>query len=458
MLNLHTTMTTTDDFAEFITETTYGDLSEEVVDGTKKRILDSLGIALGSVGAEPVEIVRETVSELDPDSGACSIWGADGEESASPPEATMLNTSLIRYLDYMDAILLPGETPHPSDNIGAAVATAEYADRSGEDLIAGVALAYEAHGEMAAKAPGRDIGWDHIQVTFGSAAAASKLLGLDYEQVRNAVGIATAASNPLRVTRTGEISMWKGIASANLARNAVYTAMLSKNGMEGPVDAFEGQKGWKEIVQGRDFHVNFTPGERVTQVMMKKYMAGTHAQTAIEGLLEVIERDDIDVDAIEEIRLETYESAKHVMGGGEGDRHLPKNREQADHSIPYTLAAAALDGQLMKEQYEQDRITSGDVQSLMKKITIEEDPELSKLFDTGKQPYNITVTMADGSEHRVEKTSFEGHPHTPMSWERLEEKFHGISKDVYNMERRNEIIEIIKNLEEYDARDLTAVL
>ncbi len=450
-------MTTTADFAEFITATEYDDLPEEVVEGVKKRILDSVGIALGSIGDEPVEIVRDTVTELDPEGGACGIWGSD--QTASPPEAAMMNTALIRYLDYMDALLLPGETPHPSDNVGAAIATAEYADRSGEELITGVGLAYEVHGEMAAKAPGRDIGWDHIHVTFGSTAAASKLLGLDYEQTRNAVGIATAAYNPLRVTRTGEISMWKGIASANLARNAVYTAMLANNGMEGPLDAFEGQKGWKDIVQDRDFQVDFTPGERVTQIMMKKYMAGTHAQTAIEGLLDVIERDSIDTGAIEEIHLETYESAKHVMGGGEGDRHLPQNREQADHSIPYTLAAAALDGQLLKEQYEPDRITSDDVQSLMQTITVEEDPELTELFNAGEaQPYNITVTTTDGTHHRIEKTAFEGHPSNPMSWEQLEAKFHGIAADAYDEDRRNEIVEVVKHLENHDTSDLTALL
>lgn len=449
-------MTTTADFAEFITSTEYNDLPDEVIEETKKRILDSIGIALGSIGDEPVEIVRETVTELNPEGGPCDIWGST--ESVSPPEAAMMNTALVRYLDYMDSILLPGETPHPSDNVGAAIATAQYADRSGKDLITGVCLAYEVHGEMADKAPGRDIGWDHIHVTFGSTSAASKLLGLDYEQTRNAIGIATAAYNPLRVTRTGEISMWKGIASANLARNAVYTAMLANNGMEGPVDAFEGQKGWKDIVQGRDFQVEFTPGERVTQVMMKKYMAGTHAQTAIEGLLELLDRDDIDTDEIEEIHLETYESAKHVMGGGEGDRHLPQNREQADHSIPYTLAVAALDGQLMKPQYEPDRITSDDVQSLMQTITVEEDPELTELFNTGEQPYNITVRTTEGTEHRIEKTAFEGHPSNPMSWEQLEAKFHGIAKDVYDEDHRGEIIETVKHLEEHDTSDLTALL
>lgn len=449
-------MTTTDDFAEFITSTEYDDLSDEVVDAAKKRILDSLGIALGSIGSKPTQIVRDTVTELNPEGGPCDLWGSN--ESASPPEAAMLNTALIRYLDYMDSILLPGETPHPSDNVGAAIATAQYDDRSGEELITGVTLAYEVHGEMAAKAPGRDIGWDHIHVIFGSTAAASKLLGLDYEEARNAVGIATAAYNPLRVTRTGEISMWKGVASANLARNAVYTAMLARNGMEGPTDAFEGQKGWKEIVQEREFQVTFKTGQWITEVMMKKYMAGTHAQTAIEGLLELIEREDIDPKDIEQIHLETYESAKHVMGGGEGDRHLPQNREQADHSIPYTLAAAALDGQLMKEQYEQKRITSDDVQELMQTVTVEEDPGLTEEFNTGKQPYNITVTTKDASEHRIEKTTFEGHPHNPMSWAQLEEKFHGITNDVYDKEHRDKIIKVVKNLEDHDVEELTTLL
>lgn len=449
-------MTTTDDFAEFIVSAEYDDLSDEVVDAAKKRILDSLGIALGSIGSEPTQIVRETVTELDPEGGACDLWGS--EKTASPPEATMLNTALIRYLDYMDSILLPGETPHPSDNIGAAIAAAQYDDRTGEELITGVTVAYEVHGEMAAKAPGRDIGWDHIHVIFGSTAAASKLLGLDYEEIRNAIGTATAAYNPLRVTRTGEISMWKGVASANLARNGVYTAMLARNGMEGPTDAFEGQKGWKEIVQERDFQVDFQTDQWIREVMMKRYMAGTHAQTAIEGLLELLDRDDIDPTEIERIHLETYESAKHVMGGGEGDRHLPQNREQADHSIPYTLAAAALDGQLMKEQYEQERITSDDVQELMQTVTVEEDPELTEEFNSGKQPYNITVTTDDGSDHYIEKTAFQGHPHNPMSWEQLEEKFHGISKDVYDEDRRNEIVETVKNLEEHDVNDLTALL
>lgn len=450
-------MTTTADFADFVQTTDYDDLSPAVVDGVKQRVLDALGIAIGSIGDEPVEIVRETVTELDPEGGPCTLWG-DGR-TASPPEATMLNTALVRYLDFMDAILVSGEAPHPSDDIAAAVATAESAGRSGAELLAGIAIAYEVHGELAAKAPGRDIGWDHIHVTFASAAAAAKLLGLDHEQTRNAIGIVAASYNPLRVTRTGKISMWKGIASANMARNAVYTAMLARNGMEGPTDAFEGQKGWKEIVQGRDFQVEFTPGERVLEVMTKKYMAGTHAQTGIDALLDLVERHELDPTEIEAIDVRTYRGAAHVMGGGEGDRHLPENREQADHSLPYSLAAAVLDGQLLKEQYAPERIVADDVRSLMRTISVEEDPALTERMRSGDdQPFAITVRTTDGREYDIERASYEGHPTDPISWESLEEKFHGLAAQRYDVERRDAIVDVVRTLEERDVAELTTLL
>lgn len=450
-------MQTTEQIADFIQSTSYEDLSDEVKVEAKKRILDSIGIALGSIGDEPVEIIRKTVKELEPVGRPNTIWGTD--DSVSPPQATMLNTALIRNLDFMDSILLPGETPHPSDNIGAAIVCGEYTDKAGTDLINGIAIAYEIQGEIADKAPGRDIGWDHIHVIFSSTATACKLLDLDFEQTVNAIGIATAGYNPLRVTRTGEISMWKGCASANLARNGVYTAMLAKNGMKGPVDAIDGQKGWKQIIQERDFDLDFTPGQRLLQVMTKKYMAGTHAQSSIEGVEELIEQNDLDPENIACIEINIYGSAKHVMGGGEGDRRTPQNREQADHSIPYTVAVNALDGQLYKEQFTLERIKSDDVRQLMQSIEVTENPELTDRYNEyGEQPADITIITEEGTEYYKEKRAFEGHPHNPMSWEQLEEKFHLTASGVYDEQKRREIIDVVKTLEDHNVDDLVSLL
>lgn len=105
-----------------------------------------------------------------------------------------------------------------------------------------------------------------------------------------------------------------------------------------------------------------------------------------------------------------------------------------------------------------DRTTSDVVGSLMERITVEEAPEPTERFNTGEQPYTITVETTEGIEHRIEKTAFEGHPSNPMSWEQLEAKFHRIAKDVYEETHRNEIIQTVKNLEAHDTTDLTDLL
>ncbi|MFC4439749.1 MULTISPECIES: MmgE/PrpD family protein [Natrialbaceae] len=448
-------MTTTIEFAEFVRETDYDDLSGDVRDALKRRLLDSVGIAIAAEVAGPPRAVYRTVTELEA-GGPCTLWGRDG--GASPVQAAMHNTALVRYLDYMDSYLAPGETPHPSDNIGAVVAAGEYAGATGEELLAGLAVAYEIQAELAWNAPVREKGFDHVTHTVISAAAgASKLLGLDLEETRNAVAIAGTGHNALRVTRTGGITEWKGLASANAARNAVYAAMLAKNGVAGPRDAFEGQKGWQDVVAG-PFDVDLTPGERVHDVMTKRYVAETYAQSAVEGIVELAESQDLDSDEVAGIKLETFAGAKLIIGGGEGNRYEVGNRAQADHSLPYMLAAALIDRDLSLAQYEPERIRRNDVQDLLRIVDVTEDPELTERFENGEMPAVIDVTMDDGTTYRVEKDAFRGHPTDPIGWEGLEEKFETVTAEHVDAERRDEIVETIRSLEDRDVADLTALL
>ncbi|WP_227356829.1 MmgE/PrpD family protein [Haladaptatus salinisoli] len=446
-------MTTTAETADFVMETAFDDLSADTVDELKKRILDSLGIAVGAMGAEPVKSVRATVEELG--EGDCTLWGGG---TAPPPDATMLNTASVRYLDYMDSFLAPGETPHPSDNIAAAIACGEYADRSGEELLTAVGVAYEVQGELAWNAPVRNKGWDHVTHTVISATAgAAKLLGLDREATRAAVGIAGTAHNALRVTRTEGITEWKALASANAARNAVYSAMLAKNGVEGPTNLFEGQKGWKQVISG-EFDVDYSPGERVHDVMTKKYVAETYAQSAVEGIIELAEREDIDPGEVTEIRLDTFAGAKLIIGGGEGSRYQVETKAQADHSLPYMLAAALIDREMTNAQYEPERIQREDVQELLRKVEVEADDELTDRFEAGEMPAVVDVTMADGTTYRIEKDDFEGHPNNPMSWEQIQTKFHRMAETRYDESRRDEIVETVLQLEDQDVSDLVVLL
>jgi len=449
-------MTTTEELADFVESVDYDDLGDDVREELKKRVLDSVGIAVGAMDADATEAVRATVEET-ATGEAARLWGSD--ERASPTGAATYNTSLTRYLDFMDSFLAPGETPHPSDNIGSLIACAEHVDASGEDLIEAVGVSYEIQAELAWNAPVRDRGYDHVTHTVISATAgAGKLLGLDHEELRNAIGIAGTAHNALRVTRTGGINEWKGIASANAARNAVYSALLAKNGMEGPVNLFEGQKGWKQIISG-DFSVDLDPGcERVFDVMTKRYVAETYAQSAVEGVIELAEEADINPDQVNSIHLDTYHGAKLIIGGGEGSRYEVETKAQADHSLPYMLAAALIDRELTNEAYDEERIQSDDVQELLQTVEVEEDDELTDRFENGEMPAVVDIELDNDSTRHVEKDAFSGHPTQPMTWEEIEEKFETMVEERYDGDRREEIAAVVEGLEDHAVADLTGLL
>lgn len=449
-------MTTTAELADFALSVTYEELSEDVREELKKRVLDSIGIAVGALGADAIDSVRATCTELESD-GPCRLWGSD--HTASPVGAAMHNTALTRYLDYMDSFLAPGETPHPSDNIGSLIACAEADDRTGRELLAGVGVAYEVQGELAWNAPVRDRGFDHVTHTVLSAATGSGAVrGLDREQLRNAIGIAGTAHNALRVTRTGGINEWKGIASANAARNAVYSVVLADHGMEGPTDLFEGQKGWKQVIGG-EFSVDLDRGcERVFDTMTKRYVAETYAQSAVEGIIELAEEHDIDPETVESIHLDTFAGAKLIIGGGEGSRYEVETKAQADHSLPYMLAAALIDRRMTNDAYEPERIDREDVQTLLRTVTVAEDEELTDRFENGEMPARIEVTLEDGTTHRVAKDDFSGHPNNPMSWDQIEDKFTTMTDDRYDRSRQREIIDTVRTLEDHDVSDLTRLL
>ncbi|WP_115864899.1 MmgE/PrpD family protein [Halorussus litoreus] len=454
-------MTTTADIADFALGLDFADLREETVDELKKRVVDSLGIAVAAMDEAPVGVVGDTVAAFGGE--GCTLWGAGSDSSlgaatASPPDAAMYNTALVRYLDYMDSFLAPDETPHPSDNVAGIVACGEYADASGEDLLTAIGVAYEVQGALAWAAPVRDRGWDHVTHTVISAATgAGTILGLDRESLRSAIGIAGTAHNALRVTRTGGISEWKGIASANAARNAVYSAFLAKHGLAGPTNLFEGQKGWKQVVSG-EFEAEFSPAERVHDVMTKKYVAETYAQSAVEGVIELAERETVDPDEVAGIRLDTFAGAKLIIGGGEGNRYEVETKAQADHSLPYMLAAALIDREMTSAQYDPERIRRDDVQNLLRKVDVSADDELTARFEDGEMPAVVAVEMTDGTAYLVEKEGFEGHPNDPMSWAQIERKFHETASERYDADRREEIIETVRELDDRDVSELVALL
>ena len=448
-------MTTAHDIAAFVDETTYSDLSESVRKTLTRHVLDAVGVAIATDLEGDSQPVFETVDELEA-GGPCTVWGRSTQ--SSPTGAAMHNGTLVRELEYADAFLAPGETAHPSDCLAPIVAAGEYADRSGADLLTGLAIAYEIQGELAWNAPVREKGYDHVTHTIVAATAGTaKLLGLGREQIRHALAIAVTGHTALRATRAGAITEWNSVASANAARNAVYAVFLAKNGMYGPSDVIDGQHGWKDVITG-PFELEFTPGERVHDVTNRRYVAEANAQSAVEGIVELATAEDLDPSTVTQIRLETFASARRTIGGGEGSRYDIETRTQAVHSLPYVLAVALVDRDLSLPQYDPDRIRRSDVQTLLERVEVTEDPALTERFEAGEMPAVIDVTTEDGTTYRVEKDTFHGHPSDPLEWDDLERKFDAITGEHLTAERRDDLVATIRSLEDHDVSELCSLL
>jgi 2-methylcitrate dehydratase len=198
--------------------------------------------------------------------------------------------------------------------------------------------------------------------------------------------------------------------------------------------------------------------ERITHTIVKRYNAEVHSQATLEGILELQAEHPFNARDVESIDIETFDVAYHIIGGGEeGDKRVVRTKEEADHSLPYMVAVAILDGQVMPEQYLPERIRRADVQALLQKVTIRPSDDLSQRFPQ-QMPCRIRVTLSDGRQLFKEKTDYEGFVTRPMSWSTVREKFDRLSRAHLDDHLRDEIAAAVASLETIQVSDLTHLL
>ncbi len=449
-------MTAVQQLARFVCARSWDDLSVGARTALKLRVLDSLGCALGALDAPPVRAIRAEVEEL----GGNPFCTLVGGGRTAPDRAVLHNGAAVRYLDFNDSYFAPGETCHPSDNLAPVLAAAEYAGGSGRDLLTALAVAYQVQCRLSDDAPVRARGFDHTtQGAYAAAAGAAKALGLGTAQTANAVAIAGTALNALRVTRTGALSHWKGLAYPFAAFGAFEAALLAARGITGPAEVFEGNKGLQDGITG-PFEIDWEREdlERVTRTFLKRYNAEIHSQSALEALLELRAVHAPDPQRVERIELDTFQVAYDIIGGGEeGAKTEIATKEEADHSLPYLLAVALLDGQVLPEQYAPERIVAADVQALLRRVEVRPADDLTARFPA-EHACRVRLLLDDGSALSAEKADYEGFLTRPMSWRRAREKFDRLTAAALPPEAAAELADAVEAIDELETRDLTALL
>ncbi|MEM9707934.1 MAG: MmgE/PrpD family protein [Pseudomonadota bacterium] len=440
----------------FVSGTDHKTMSHEAREELKKRILDTIGVAIGALEGEPIKMIRAHNEDFGGKELCTFIGGGKG----APDRVAFYNGALSRYLDFMDSYLAKGETCHQSDNFGAVLAAAEYRDASGDELLTAMAASYQVQGRLCDEAPVRHKGFDHtVQGAYASAAGVARALGLDAEKTAMAVAISGTCNNALRCTRTGSLSHWKGLAYPNTGFVGAHAAFLAMRGITGPEEVFEGNKGFKEAIAG-EFTIDWATEdlENVKKSIIKKYNAEIHSQSSIEGALELQAEHGFTWDQIDRIGIDIFDVAFHIIGGGEeGDKTIIRTKEEADHSLQYMVGVALIDGNVLPAQYEGDRVTRDDIQSLLQKFTVRPKREYTDRFPA-EVCTDLAITLKDGTVHKITKTDYEGFNTRPMSWETVEAKFTNLATPFTSERTRKAIVDAVKNLEKVPARELAAIL
>ncbi len=449
-------MTYAENLARFAVGASFEQLSAAACLQLKIRVLDALGCAIGAIGGPPVRLIRRHIEEF----GGQPLVTLIGGGKTSPDRAALYNGTLIRYLDFNDAYLAKGETCHPSDNVGAILAAAEYAGRSGKDFLAALAVAYQVLCRLCDVAPVRAKGFDHTTLgSFAVAAGASRALGLGAEEAANAIAISGTAFNALRVTRTGALSNWKGLAYPSTGSSCLQAVFLARQGITEPAEVFEGNKGFMEAISGH-FEIDWSQEdlERVTRTIVKKYNAEIHSQSVLDTVLEMKREGGFGAPDVLHIDVQVFDVAYNIIGGGEeGDKTEVSTKEEADHSLPYMVSTAILDGQVMPPQYLPKNIQRPAVQALLRNVSIRPREEFSSRFPN-EMPCQITIRLRDGREFTREAHDYEGFHSRPLTWETALNKFTQLSRPYVPGSLQHEISDTVAHLEDRKVTELMNLL
>jgi 2-methylcitrate dehydratase len=431
------------------------DFSQRAVEWAKLILLDTLGCGFAALDDECAGAVLATIETFG-EAPHCTLIGHTQRTSA--PSAVLANGTLIRVLDLNDYVV--GADPvsgarggHPSDNIPVALAAAELSGASGGELLAAILLGYEIYGRgkalMDAHSP-----WDGISISgLAAPAMAGRLLRLDHERLAHAIALSAArAPTPVGV-REGAISATKSIANALIAQNGMQAALLAAQGVTGPLDLFEAERGLRMVFAHRPdtaaeiLGAPLSADSFIGKVAVKAYPCFAGAQSAVAAALalrRLIMGDLRRLSGTIRVTLADLPIVRRQMS--DPGRINPQSREAADHSLQYLIAVALADGTFGLAQFEGERWNDPAVLALMDRLEMTTDTELTR---RAGEFYPCALQAADrsGETHRVEVLRPPGVSPDGLDAAGITEKFTRITEEALASSQRDRIVDAVMTLD-----------
>jgi 2-methylcitrate dehydratase len=447
--------------ADYALALTFETLDAATVEQAKSLIVDALACAVAAFDERPVRICRDLALVPAPmtEAGASTVIGT--ARRTTPDLASFANGAAIRYYDLNDAYASPTfGAVHPSDHIGACLAVAEAEKAGATDALTAIVLAYEINCRLIDATDAVPRGWDPTLYSLPAVAlAAGKLMKLSREQLVQAVALALNDHIPMGQTRTQTNSDWKGLADAEAERNAVFAAQLARAGLTGPAPIFEGRKGFFQMVATpaevdvAAFGNGVTAKFKINESGVKVYPAVVYAQTAIVAGIALARRIG-NIDRIAALEIATT-ARGYEQAGRDREKWTPRNRDTADHSLPYLTARALVDGDIANSSYAPDKLRAPAILALMQKTTVKPDPAFAK--PKGNAPATrLTATLTDSSTVVQQIDDMPGFPGLPVDRAGMEHKFRGNTEGRWPPAKTDAILKALWNFEH--TPDLRALL
>lgn len=435
----------------------YEDLPKTVVEQAKRCLLDTIGVVLAGYKTDTGKIFTSLAREWGGIEEA-TIFG-DGIRVPST-HAALVNGTMghVHELDdgHRFALGHPGVTSIP-----AAIALAEKVGADGKLLIAGTVLGYDVFVRIArAVNPSHRTRGFHTTGTcgtFGAAAAAGKILGMEEKGFINALGIAGVQAAGLMEVMRGD-SLIKPLNAGRAAHNGTLAAILAERAITAPSTILEGDNGFckaysdnydtKKILEGL--------GEEypIMGVYVKLHAACRHVHPAIDCVLQLVRDHSLATDEIERVVVRTYLAAYRLTGM----EYEPRTESTAKFSLPYCLAAALTYGTVGPEEFTMDKISDRNLLKLAKRVEVKVDPEIDKLTPE-KRGASVEILMKGGGLFRWNVDNPRGEPEKPVNNEELRQKFKTLVNPVLGTNKASNIINTVKRLEKLkDVKVLTKLL
>lgn len=439
--------------SKFSAELKYDDIPKEVLDHLKNVMLDCYGVGLFGSTTPWMKTYRNVLEERT-DRKEASIWGTNRKTSVN--SAMMLNGSAINSFE-LDDTHTDGIIHVSTGVLGCITAFAEMQGNiSGKDFLTAAALAYEISCRVAAPI-GMELAHQGFNNTgscccFGSTAAVGNMLGLNTEQMMNAMGIAGNWAGGLQAVQFA--SMAKRIVPSKTSEGAILGALLAREGFTGIEDVFENEFGgfyhcFTDLVYDKERTCGDL-GSRweLMGVGLKFYSTCRSKHSTIDALRRFREEHpEVTPDKIKKITAHTT-SITHKYSVA-ADAITSVVAAQLSH--PYVCAATLLEGTAFVDQFTEEKIKDPRILDLAKKVEVVADPEIENLPRPLRYTVKIDIETTDGKVFNLKQEYPKGHPNNPFTEEELLWKFKTLAGRLFDDDKRlDSIIHTVRNLEELE--------